>query len=793
MNGSDPAASPLRLPVSQLFPELDGHNDACLARLAEALRRAPGVREARVQAAPAAVEVLYDEAQTTPGALWALAEAEVARLRQRFCHERLRLEGMDCRECARAIEHVLSRLAGVTGVAVDYPSGTMAVEYESDRVARREIVRRIEGLGYSVREVGAWRRWAARHRDLLIAIASGVLAALAWMLAQASSGRMEGLAGAASLRAGASALLAGTYLLAGYPAVQGAWKALRRGRLDIDALMLVAAVGAAVLGSPFEGAALLVLFALGHALEHEAVGRARSAIRALAELAPRTARVVRGQATVDLPIEEVRRGDRVIVRPGERIPVDGRVVAGQSGVDESAVTGEPLPAEKGEGDPVYAGTLNGDHVLEIEATRLSSESTLARMTRLVEQARERPSQVHRVADRVAGVLVPVALSAAVALAVIPAAAGWMSWRESLYRAMGLLVAASPCALAVGAPAAAVAGLARAARQGVLVKGGASLEALGTVRAVAFDKTGTLTIGRPVVQQVLACEGHSEARVLSLAASAEAASTHPLASAILSEAARRGIRWEPASSSATVRGRGVWAVVGGQEVRVGTTEFTGHDLPEQAGLAGGATWLLVSVDGRLAGAVAVHDPVREEAAAALRELRECGVRHTVLISGDRAEVARHVGNSLGIREIVAPVLPEAKLQVVEDLKRRYGSVAMVGDGINDGPALAAATVGIAMGAAGSDVALEAAHAALMGSDLRLVAWAIRLGRQTRRIVMQNLALALAVIAFLVVGSLGGWLGIGATVGLHEGSTVLVALNALRLLARRPQPPAAALRG
>lgn len=796
-------ATRLRVQLGTLLPGVPS-DDACVERLSEALRRTPGIR--RVELLPAEglahLEVAFDARQLTEEQVARVARREATRILRQFRHDRLRLGGMDCHECARAVEHVMARLEGVGAVAVDFSTGTMAIEYEPGRVGRRQIFRRVEALGYRVEGRSSALSWLRERRELTQALLAAAAALAGWL-----SGHLA--EGVPSLRL---AFFAVAYALAGWPVARELLRTSWRGWLDVDLLMLGAAAGAAAIGEVAEGATLLVLFALAHALEHLAAGRAHAAIQALADMAPRTARRLEGETTREVLVQELRRGDRVLIRPGERVPVDGTVLRGRSPVDQSAVTGENEPVEKGPGSPVYAGSVNGDGVLEVKVTRLSSESTLARMARLVESARTQASPTQRVSERIASVLVPAVLVADLLLATVPPMAGWLSWREAFYRAMALLVAASPCALAIGAPAAGVAGLARAARLGLLVKGSAYLEALGRVRAVAFDKTGTLTVGRPTVRAVHILDEAGrldEGGLLTLAASAEEASTHPLARAVVEAARARGLSWPAAEELRAFPGQGLEARVEGRRIRVGTLAFArgssvqvteptetasaqgpnGQLVQGQLSARGpsrgeepspGETFLFVSVDGRLAGVIRVSDPLRAEAREAIRALRDCGIRHTVILSGDRPSTVRHVASQAGVDEAVASLLPDEKMAAIRALEQRYGPVAMVGDGINDGPALAAASVGIAMGAAGSDVALEAAPAALLGSDLRLIPRAVELGRAVRRVILQNHLIALGVILLLSVATVSGQAGIGPAVAIHEASTVAVAFNGLRLL-------------
>ncbi|HEY8425586.1 MAG TPA: cation-translocating P-type ATPase [Limnochordales bacterium] len=781
-----PASARLQLPLGELLPGVPAR-DACGERLAEALRRSPGIQrvELELEGEAPTLSVRFDGARLTRTDVAALARSHASRILRRFRHERLQVEGMDCPECARAVEHVMARLDGIGTVMVDYDARSVAIEYDPSRVSRRTIRRRLGAMGYRVDEGARLLRWGREHPAMAQALGAALAAAAAWLV--------ERLLPTAP--ASATALWATSYGMAGWPILRELARRSWRQRLDVHVLMLLAAVGSVFIGALEEGAVLLVLFGLAHSLEHLAEGRARSAIRTLGALTPRTASRVEGGAVQEVPVEALRRGDRVRIRPGERIPVDGTVLEGRSAVDQSAITGESEPVEKAPGSPVFAGTVNGSGVLEVEVSRLSSESTLARMARLVEAARFHASPAERLAARIASILVPVVLAGAAAVATFPPLMGWLGWHESLYRAMALLVAASPCALAVGAPVAGVAAVARAARLGLVVKGSAHLEDLGRVRAVAFDKTGTLTLGRPEVRRIQPLDGADLTEpdgILALAASAEAASTHPLARAVVRAAEARGLMLLEAHAVRDVPGQGVEALIRGQRVRVGSLAFATGATAGQAMATDdrapasrpGETDLFVSVDGRLVGVIGVADPVRPEAPEAIRDLRRLGVRHVAVVSGDRPETVELVARQVGADSALASLLPADKVEAIRTLERRHGPTAMVGDGVNDAPALAAARVGIAMGAAGSDTALEAAPAALLGDNLRLIPQAVGLGRALGRVVLQNHLVAVGVMVLLAVAAVSGHAGIGPVVAIHEASTVAVAFNALRLLRWRP---------
>ncbi len=625
-------------------------------------------------------------------------------------------------------------------------------------------------------------RLLGRHEELAWALAAGALLLVTFLI------DLAGSAPVAVLRAGY--LL--TAIICGRAPVSHLLGGLRRGRLllDIDFLMVIAAIGAAVVGAWAEGAFLLFLFALANALERYALDRARDAIRALAELAPDQARVLANGTEAMLPIGQVRRGDRVVVRPGERIPVDGRVDAGASAVDQSPITGESVPVDKAPGDEVFAGTVNGDGALEVIVTRPVGDRTLDRVIRLVEESREAKAPSERITARFERIFVPLVVFADALLIVIPPLLGQADWSASLYRGMTVLVAASPCALALGPPAVMLAGIAQAARRGVLIKGGVHLAALARVQAVAFDKTGTLTMGRPEVTDVVPVPGVTERELLTVAAAVERRSQHPLAQAVARRAAREGLELPAAGPLVAITGRGVRADVGGEPVFIGARRLwqepadqpPAEILAALDALAGRARSVMVVRHGqRWLGVLGLADPPRASVPRALAALRAMGLGPLVMLTGDHRGVGKAIGSEVGVDEVRADLLPEQKVTEIRALLERHGSVVMVGDGVNDAPALAAASVGIAMGGAGTAAALETADAALMGDDLARLPFAVGLARRARTLLWQNVAIAAGMMVVLIVLAAAGVLRIGPAVVGHEGSTLVVIANALRLLA------------
>ncbi len=586
-------------------------------------------------------------------------------------------------------------------------------------------------------------------------------------------------------------LYVAAYVTGGVFPVRDAVTSTLARRVDVNILMVTAAAGAAALGEWQEGAVLMFLFALSGTLEAYATTRTRRAVEALMELRPETAIVTDGAVERAVPIDALEIGDVVVVRPGDRIPVDGSVVDGASAVDESAVTGESLPVDKLPGDPVYGATLNCQGVLRMRVTAPASESTLARIVRLVEEAEDARPRVQRIADRVGPAYTLTVFGLALLVLVVARLALDFEWDDAFYRAMVVLVVASPCAVMIPLPAASLSAIASGALRGIVFKGGDRLEAAGSVAVVAFDKTGTLTSDEAVVTEVIPFHGHEASEVLRLAGSVEQHSEHPLAAAIVQAARTRGIPLEPVHDFHASPGLGVEGRLDAERIWVGAAALGAGALDDQmrramqALQASGTSTLLVGRDDvGVVGLIGVADTVRAGAADAVAALRERGI-HTVMLTGDNAGVAAAVARQVGVDEYHAALLPADKSTVIRELAARRGPVAMVGDGVNDAPALATAGLGIAMGIAGTAVALEAGDVVLTGDDLSRVPMTLDLGRRATMIMKQNLIWALGVISVLLITALGGWLSLTLAVVGHEGSTLIGVFNGLRLL-RRPRP-------
>ena len=605
------------------------------------------------------------------------------------------------------------------------------------------------------------------------------------------------------------------FVAGGYSGVIGAYQQARQGRFDIDFLMIAAALGAALINEWVEGALLLFLFTLSGALETYAMGRTRKAIESLGKLRPDVATVRRGEKELSLPVAELIVGDIVIVKPGERLPVDGAVVGGSSSVDQSAITGESIPVSKLPGDDVFAGTINGGGALEVKVTKLASDSTLSKIINLVAAAQEDATPTQKFIDRFSQPYTWTVIGATLLAIVLPVIFLNEPFDVTLYRAMTLLVVASPCALVISTPASALSAIAAAAKYGVLFKGGAYLELLGQTTIMAFDKTGTLTTGHPVVTNIHPLTGHTDDQVLRMAASAEALSEHHIARAIVEKARERGLPLEKPIAFQATAGEGICAEFDRgdhvETIYIGNDRFFVNAQMElspairmigQALQHQGKSVMLVvrrstvedtlgdDRDWEVVGYIDVADTLRREAPATIRAMHQLGFTRVAMMTGDNQAAAHYIARQAGIDDVYAELLPEQKLELVRTIGSE-GKVVMVGDGVNDAPALATAAVGIAMGAGGTDVALETADVVLMSSDLSKLPFAIEVSRKAATIIRQNVIFSVSVIATLVVLTIllpllipGYLLPLPLGVVGHEGSTLIVVANGLRMLRMRP---------
>ncbi|MGE5591340.1 MAG: heavy metal translocating P-type ATPase [Bacillota bacterium] len=714
-----------------------------------------------------------------------------------------RLEGLDCADCAQRLERQIQRLPGVEQAQVNYGAGRLtvtgaalessAIEQAVARAGYAAIPEGDTGPAVPGRDAqGQSRR--SLTRSFWLARPNGRAAAMSLAFAAA---------GMAASRLGASpaafiALFITSIVTGGYLIARSAYRSLLQGVMDMDVLTIVAAIGAGVLGQWEEGAAVVALFALGNALESLSMEKARGSVRSLLEEAPDEALVITPVGLERRPTRQVAVGDVCLVRPGQRLPVDGVVLAGRSAVNEASVTGEAVPADKEPGSQVYAGTINTFGALEVRTARAAGDSTLARIVRLVEQSQAARAPSERFVSRFARVYTPVVIALAAALAIVPPlfVGHFTTW---FYRALGLLIVACPCALVLSTPVTVVSALGNAARHGVLIKGGAHLERLGQVTHLALDKTGTLTRGQPEVVRVVAAPGWTSREVLALGASLEHPSEHPLARAVLAAAQAENLALQPVEGFEALPGKGAVGRLEGRLCRIGSPAFQVEALgmarlPALSAEADqlesqGMTVLVLSRDAEIVGLLALADQLRPEARGLLDSLHRAGMTQLVLLTGDTRQAADLAARQAGLDRVQARLLPEDKARAVEAL-RQEGVVAMVGDGINDAPALAAADVGIAMGGAGSDTALEVADVVLMGDDLRHLPYAVRLGRLALAVIRQNVAIALGIKLLALLMIIPGWLNLWMAVFADSGASLIVIANGMRLLAVKDQPVRAA---
>ena len=836
----------LRLDIPVILPEIPNAADACVGRLLGELTGRPGIEQVHVVKgdaanAPAQLCVHYDPDTLSLARINEIVVGTGAELTERFGHLAWNVDGIGHQRKARSVSDQLLRVKGVLEAEAS-AAGMIRIEYDRDAVTEEALRSFLGQIGVHERKPHGTKarpvtpgQGEAKHdmehnhkpgekhdhgdhdhgdgegghehahggifgpnSELIFALLCGALLGIGFAIEKL----------VATPAWVPLAFFIGAYAFGGFFTLREAIDNLKLRRFEIDTLMLVAAAGAAALGAWAEGALLLFLFSLGHALEHHAMGRAKRAIEALAELAPQTALVRRDGKETEIPVEELEIGDTVIVKPDERIAADGFLIKGTSSVNQAPVTGESVPVDK---EPVpdraaaaakpdvleakyrvFAGTINGHGAIEIAVTRLAADTTLAKVVKMVSEAETQKSPTQRFTDKFERIFVPSVLALVFVLLF-----AWVvvdePFRDSFYRAMAVLVAASPCALAIATPSAVLSGVARAARGGVLVKGGGPLENLGSLNAIAFDKTGTLTEGRPRITDVIPVDGVSQSDLLSIAVAVERLSHHPLARAIAEDGLDRvgDLAIPTASDLESLTGRGVRAKLDGATILIGKAEMFGSDgvAPLSAEMSdaiaklrsGGRTTMIVRRDDKDLGAIGLMDTPRKSAKDTLARLRKLGITRMIMISGDNQKVAEAIAAEVGIDEAIGDLMPEDKVDAIRKLRDK-GKVAMVGDGVNDAPAMANATVGIAMGAAGSDVALETADVALMADDLAHLPFAVGLSRSTRAIIRQNVFVSLGVVALLVPATILG-LGIGPAVAAHEGSTLLVVFNALRLLAYR----------
>ncbi|RWZ54521.1 cadmium-translocating P-type ATPase [Halobacillus fulvus] len=752
---------------------------SCAATIEKGLRKMNGIQSVQVHYGTGKMAVgaesfpIYDQ---VPAQIRKLG-FEAERLDQDNNKQTYKIAGMDCSSCAMTIEKHLSKNPSVQEVRVNFSTGKMQIAHSS---TQREIIKEVQRAGFdasldSVRENAADQK----KRGVSTTTISGIFLALGFL------GSFTSVPPTLITLFYAAAILVG-----GYKPARSAFYAVKSGSLDMNVLMASAAIGAALIGEWFEGATVVWLFALGNSLQNRSIERTRESIRSLINLTPSEATVKSGGQLVRKPVEEVEIGDTIVVKPGEKIPLDGEVLSGSSSINQAPITGESLPVDKGQGDPVYAGTVNESGSLEVHVTKLVEDTTIAKIIHLVEEAQEKKAPTQAFVDRFASVYTPIVFTLALLIMVVPPLFGFGAWSEWFYRGLALLVVACPCALVISTPVAIVSAIGNAAKNGVLIKGGTFLEKAGAIQAIAFDKTGTLTEGKPKVAEVIALHDNRE-ELIAITRTIEEHSTHPIAQAITMYAAERDISVRNGDSFKAVAGKGAQAVIEGTEyfagnpkwfkemgVPLGEIEERIDDLQQN-----GNTLVVVGTRTEILGMIAVADTIRDITVQSIQKLKSVGMKEMVMLTGDNEGTAKKIAAETGVDRYFAELLPEDKVSAVKKLQDEGKSVAMVGDGINDAPALATADLGIAMGGAGTDTAMETADIVLMADNLEKLPHTIRLSRRALKIIKQNvwfsLITKLAALALIFPGFLTLWMAVLS----DTGAALIVILNSMRLLRQK----------
>ena len=747
--------------------------------LIKTLQQHDGIAAVQLDLGEGKLSLRYDPEVISAEVVDGIARDLGMHIKQRVQRQVLTVDSSLYRNISESLVRSLSDVPDVFLVSINPVSHTVCIRYR-DKKALAEVEKRLEELGYPVvkEEIEGKPPFWVRNQGLIWAGLTLIFLLIGVFL--------EKFVPTPAMPWLPVLFFVAAYITGGHEGFMEAMHDLRHGRLNVDFLMILAAVGAAIIGHWAEGAMLLFLFTLAEALEDYAMDRTRSAVEALTKLRPNEATVRRDGQEISVPVEEVHVGEIVVVRPGESIPVDGKVLHGETTVDQSSITGESAPVHKAPGDDVFAGTINLDGAIDVRVAKEAKDSTLARVIEMVAEAQSQRAPTQRLIDRFAhpyaiGVLVAVGLVLFIGYFILG-----MPFQDIFYKAMTLLVVASPCALVISTPASVLSGIAAGARNGVLFKGGVHLENAARVDAIAFDKTGTLTYGRPKVTDIISLNGLSENALLKLVASAELRSEHPIAQAIVKEAKDRGLEVTEPESFRALPGRGVRAAVDGRDLIVGSTRLlegnarlNGLSQQVSALQEQGKTTILVIEEEDLLGIIAVADLPRENAAETIAELRRIGIKRIAMLTGDYKPVAESIARTLGVDEVYAELLPTDKVDVIRALQSET-PVIMVGDGVNDAPALALADVGMAMGAAGTDVAMETADIVLMSDDLSKIPFTFRLARKARSIIIQNFIISIGVMLMLVLATFLTTISLPFAVVGHEGSTIVVVLNGLRLL-------------
>ncbi|MBF0706789.1 cadmium-translocating P-type ATPase (plasmid) [Alkalihalobacillus hwajinpoensis] len=691
-----------------------------------------------------------------------------------------KIEGMDCGSCAMTIEKHLSRNSNVQDVQVNFSTGKMQIDHTTNQ---NEIIKEVQRAGFdaSLDSISNKSEGTSdkKGKGISTTTLSGILLAAGFMVSFTSV--MPGLI---------TSLYAASILIGGYKPAKSAFYAIKSGSLDMNVLMASAAIGAALIGEWFEGATVVWLFALGNTLQNRSIERTRESIRSLINLTPSEATVKSGDQLIRKPVEEVGVNDSIVIKPGEKVPLDGEVLTGTSSINQAPITGESLPVDKQQGDTVYAGTVNESGSIEVKVTKLVEDTTIAKIIHLVEEAQEKKAPTQAFVDRFANVYTPIVYTLALLIMVVPPLFGFGSWGEWVYKGLALLVVACPCALVISTPVAIVSAIGNAARNGVLIKGGTFLEKAGAIQAIAFDKTGTLTEGKPKVAEVISLQNNRE-ELIGITRTIEEHSTHPIAQAITSYAVERNIGTKQGEDFKAIAGKGAQATINGIMYFAGNPklfkdmEVPLHDIAERIDSLQrhGNTLVVVGTRTEVLGLIAVADTIRDITVQSIQKLKKIGMNEMVMLTGDNDGTAKKIAAETGVDRYFSELLPEDKVTAVKKLQAEGKRVAMVGDGINDAPALATADLGIAMGGAGTDTAMETADIVLMADNLEKLPHTIRLSRRAMNIIKQNvwfsLLTKLAALALIFPGFLTLWMAVLS----DTGAALIVILNSMRLLRQK----------
>ncbi|MCM3216846.1 cadmium-translocating P-type ATPase [Niallia taxi] len=752
---------------------------ACAKTIEKGLGSLPGIETVKVNYSTAKMQVY-----ATNSAAFIPIEKEIkklgysAELMQR--NNILRtydIMGMDCGSCAKSIENHFNKNPSVKEVSVNFSTGKMKIEHTN---SVEEIISEVDKIGYSA-SLKSYKKSSEEQpknkKENWIIISSGLLIVLGFLLSYISVPTI-----------GSTILYAGAIIISGYKPVKSAFYAIKSRSLDMNVLMSAAAIGAALIGEWLEGATVVWLFAIGKYLQTKSIERTRNSIRSLMDLSPSEAWVKVGTDLIKKPVEEISVGTTIVVKPGDRIALDGDVVQGESSVNQAPITGESIPVDKAIGDSVYAGTINEHGLLEVKVTKLVEDTTISKIIHLVEEAQEQKAPTEAFVDKFASIYTPIVFIAALAVIVIPPLIGFGTWGEWFYKGLELLVIACPCALVISTPVAIVSAIGNAARNGVLIKGGTFLEAAGAINAIAFDKTGTLTVGKPKVSDIKTFNGSEEEELLSIALTLEEYSTHPIAKAIVDHVSGLGKSAKDGAEFKSIVGKGVQATITGEiyyagnmklfkdmSIPLGTVEAYVNEVQNN-----GKTVVIIGTKTDILGVISVADTIRENSAIALKSLLSSGIKQTVMLTGDNEGTAKLIASKANVNRYFANLLPEDKVDAVKKLQKEGYKVAMVGDGINDAPALATADLGIAMGGAGTDTAMETADIVLMADNLEKLPHTIKLSKKALNIIKQNIWFSILIKVIALVLIFPGWLTLWMAVLSDTGAALIVIFNALRLL-------------